>query len=80
MKFIITRTSDWFTYRKKPNIEEFKIEEHFNTSREKFEQVMVAEINTIAELLELKVKYGEIILANSKYDLPILEIYDDYRE
>lgn len=80
MKFIITRTSDWFTYRAKPKLEEFKVEEHVNTSTKKFEQVMVAEINTIAELLELKVKYGEIILANSKYDLPILEIYDDYRE
>lgn len=80
MKFIITRTSDWFTYRAKPKLEEFKVEEHFNTLTKEFELVMVAEINTIAELLELKVNYGEIILANSNYDLPVLEIYDDYRE
>lgn len=80
MKFIIKRTSDWFTYRAKPKLEEFKVEEHFNTLTKEFELVRVAEINTIAELLEFKVKYGETILANSYYDLPVLEIYDDYRE
>lgn len=40
MKFIIKRTSDFFTYRAKPKIEEFKIEEHFNTSTKEFELVI----------------------------------------
>lgn len=38
------------------------------------------EIKTLEALMELEMKYGDIVIRRSSYSYPVLEIYDDWRE
>ena len=39
------------------------------------------EINSLKQLLEMKIKYGDIMISNSRLDEPhIIEIYDSWRK
>lgn len=72
MKFKVTRTSDFFTYRKKKEPPKgcFKEKDYF-----------VANFDTIEDLLDFVDENWEIIILPKREDgLPVLEIYDDYRE
>lgn len=40
----------------------------------------LVDINTLEELMDIKNKYGDIIVWDYKYNYPVLEIYDTYRE
>ena len=56
--------------------------DHEHIYREFDDEIWAIEINTLEELLELKRKYGEIIVGTSFENPRIneLEIYDDWRE
>lgn len=72
MKFKVIRTSDFFTYRKKEDPPKgcFKEKDFF-----------VLEVDSIEELVETCNYLGEVIILPNKEDgLPVLEIYDDWRE
>lgn len=55
-------------------------EEDGHIARDFIKQCYLVEINTLEELMEIKNKYGDIIIWDWSYDYPILEIYDNYRE
>ena len=38
------------------------------------------DINTLEEFMDIKNKYGDIVIFDYKYNYPVLEIYDTYRE
>lgn len=38
------------------------------------------DINTLDELMNIKNKYGDIVIFDYKYNYPVLELYDTYRE
>ena len=43
----------------------------------------VIEINSLEELIEFSKEYGELVVSNftsTNYEVPTIEIYDDYRE
>ena len=85
MEFKISRTSMWNdkkpcdnAYRKKI----IRVDERGFKSFEDHDEIWVIEINTLEDLLDLKEKYGEIIVCTA-YENPNineLEIYDDWRE
>lgn len=72
MKFKVKRTSDFFTYRKKEETPK-------GCTKEK--DYFVANFDTLEDLLNFVDENWEIILLPKREDgLPVLEIYDDYRE
>lgn len=72
MKFKVKRTSDFFIYRKKTEIPKGCIKE---------KDYFVIELDNFNDLLNFVNNNGEVIILNeSEDDLPVLEIYDDYRE
>lgn len=72
MKFKVKRTSDFFTYRKKTETPKGCIKE---------KDYFVIELDNFNDLLNFTNNNGEVIILNESEDgLPVLEIYDDYRE
>lgn len=72
MKFKVKRTSDFFIYR--------KIEEPPKGCT-KENDYFILETDSIEELIKICNNLGEVIILPQKENgLPVLEIYDDYRE
>lgn len=72
MKFKVKRTSDFFIYR--------KIEEPPKDCT-KENDYFILETDSIEELIKICNNLGEVIILPQKENgLPVLEIYDDYRE
>lgn len=72
MKFKVKRTSDFYTYRKKEEPPKGCLKE---------KDYFVGNFDSIEDLLDFVEEGWEIILLPKKEDgLPVLEIYDDYRE
>lgn len=72
MKFKVKRTSDFYTYRKKEEPPKGCLKE---------KDYFVGNFDSIEDLLNFVNNNGEVIvLENSEDGLPVLEIYDDYRE
>lgn len=72
MKFKVTRTSDFFTYRKKTQAPKGCTKEN---------DYFVIELDNFNDLLNFANNNGEVIILDRLEDeLPVLEIYDDYRE
>lgn len=77
MKFEITRTSTWF--EEDIRCEEARQEDYVKNNH--LCKRWVVEINTLEEIIEFIKKYGRIVLdADERYELPKIEIYDDWRE
>ncbi len=63
--------SEGFNHRKLPD----------KTIARDFEkECYLVDINTLEELMDIKNKYGDIVIWDYKYNYPVLEIYDTYRE
>ena len=72
MKFKVKRTSDFFTYRKKTETPKGCIKE---------KDYFIVELNDLNDFLNFVNNNGEVIILDHLEDeLPVLEIYDDYRE
>ena len=72
MKFKVKRTSDFYSYRKKEGPPKgcYKEKDYF-----------VGNFETIEDLLDFVDESWEVIILPKKENgLPVLEIYDDYRE
>lgn len=77
MKFEVTRTSTWFD--EDIRCEEARQEEFVCNGRSY--KRWVIEISTLEELIGFIKKYDRIILDDDeRYELPKIEIYDDWRE
>ena len=78
MTFAIERTSDW-TGERKPCEEAVLVKEGSARS----DPVYHIEIGSLEALVELMKREGEIIIKEGGYNndgLPVIEIYDTYRE
>lgn len=80
MRFLITRTSDfWGIEKNKPCEEAVKRQVIYNNEKR---TRWCVEINNLDELLAFNKKYGDLILSRTESEpsYPEIEIYDDYRE
>lgn len=84
MKFIIYRTNEWYWDGNTPNPECPGTIQETLPKYGKDTKVYTIEINTLEELIKLKKDLNEplIIFDGDDYgfSLPVLEIYDTYRE
>lgn len=72
MKFKVTRTSDFFKYRKITTPPEGCTKEN---------DYFIMQLNSLEGLMNFVNNHGEIIVLDRlENGLPVLEIYDDYRE
>lgn len=46
----------------------------------KNKDVVEIELSSVEELMDFVKEYGEVVIKHPKQGLPIIEIYDDYRE
>ncbi len=82
MKFVVKRTSGFYSFKSKKPIIGSTVEEveHRDDSKEK-DSVSVCNFNTLEDLMNFVEEHGDIIIfKQSSYTIPEIEIYDDYRE
>lgn len=85
MKFIIMSTSGKEYWE---NLDTFKETHHLNGLKDIKEEVDCIEVNSLEEIMSLEKISGEwndtpikeIIISFNRYDIPVIEFYDYWRE
>jgi hypothetical protein len=72
----IGNKKDWYENGKNHRVENGHIKRDFD------DKAYFIDINSLEELTDLYIKYGELIIGKSFWnpDIPSIEIYDSYRE
>lgn len=87
MRFVVERTSSYGLKKPCKEAREEKVKSYFFDSyecknrKEKIENKWVVDLNNLQEILDFVKKYQKVVIENDGwYELPVIEIYDSWRE
>lgn len=76
------RNKHWFESWYNNTTDHIEVSGYIRGTRKEKDKCWAVNIETLDDLMKLHAKYGSLIITNPyfNHDLPMIEIYDDYRE